>query len=230
MAGKCEGTHFSGLPSAESEAVALCLLVSFENVYREFFRRLMLVARSRGASPEEAEDLTQEFFFRTALHGYLSSFDKSKSSLEEFITMLYQRFLSKQWHRQTAVKRGGACRTLNNVEITTGGQQHGIRELADWRTPLVEIEERWAAGLLSHAILALRKELAEQGKAAVFDTLLPRLLGEHKGRSRSGNADRMRLSRYRRRLRFLICRELGVAGLHPKAVLEEVRQLGLAAR
>ncbi len=186
--------------------------IELEAIYRRYSSDLVKHARRWGFSPEDAEDLTQDFFLRVEEKDSLTRFDCRKGKFRSFLLTLFQRFLANQFHRLHALRRGGAVTVL---PLSVAGESDSA--LVEGRTPETMAELRWARLLLDHALQTLRKDLARRGKAQHFDAALPRLLHDSAGVSYvrlarqlglSNAATRMTISRYRERLRVLICREL----------------------
>jgi DNA-directed RNA polymerase specialized sigma24 family protein len=186
-----------------------------EMVYRWYSKDLLKQARRWGFSLEDAEDLTQEFFLRLAVKDSLETFDSAKGEFRSFLLTLFQRFLSNHWHSVHTLRRGGA-----NVTVPLSVLLKDCDGLVDWKTPVKMAELHWAREMLEHALRTMRNDLVRRGKGKLFQKLLPELLHQSDGHGRGDNgknghagrsqvAFRMTVSRYRQRLRSLICRELG---------------------
>src|SRR6185436_13455584 len=68
---------------------------------------LYAYVRRCGQSPHDAQDLTQEFFRHLLEKGWLDSADPDKGRLRTFLIVLLKRFMSKEWRRASAQRRGG---------------------------------------------------------------------------------------------------------------------------
>jgi DNA-directed RNA polymerase specialized sigma24 family protein len=200
-----------------------------EEIYRCYASDLIRYARRWGFTREDAEDFTQEFFLRLEEKDSLGTFDRTKGGFRSFLLTLFQRFLANQWHSLHALRRGGTA-----VALPLGTWGEADNALIDWRTPEKIAYLHWAHLLLEHALETLRTDLAHQGKARLFDALLPHLLHSSVGASYASSARqaglsdaaaRMTVSRYRDRLRVLICRELGGNGTGNQPGHDEVRDL-----
>src|SRR5262252_6053343 len=66
---------------------------------------LYAFVRRRGFNPHDAEDLTQEFFYRLLDRNYLKAVDYRKGRFRTFLLMALERFLAKEWRRVRAQKR-----------------------------------------------------------------------------------------------------------------------------
>jgi RNA polymerase sigma-70 factor (ECF subfamily) len=94
-------THWSVVRAARESASAL------ETLCCTYWYPLYAYVRRRGHSPEEAEDLTQEFFARLLAGKDLSGVDRAKGKFRSFLLAALNHFLANEWDRATAVKRGG---------------------------------------------------------------------------------------------------------------------------
>lgn len=75
-----------------------------------YWRPVYAYVRKRGESPEEARDLTQEFFTRLLEKNYVAAADPSRGRFRSFLLASVQHFLLNAWDRKHAQKRGGWMR------------------------------------------------------------------------------------------------------------------------
>lgn len=61
--------------------------------------------RRRGYSPEDAKDLTQEFFVRFLAHNWVARADRRKGRFRSFLLMAMSRFLANEWDKVRTQKR-----------------------------------------------------------------------------------------------------------------------------
>lgn len=181
-------------------------------IYSRYANELLLIARRRGFDFEDARDCTQEFFQALVEKGWLKNYDGQKGELHSFLRLLFQRFLINKRQSQRALKRGGliAARSLESLN------EEGWT-VKDWRTPDWFAQLHSAQLLVDRAIETLRKDLTKRGKTHLLDALLPHLLEGVNGQPLAVSAEqlglsdvalRMTISRYRKRLRILIRREV----------------------
>ena len=69
--------------------------------------RLHAFVRRRGFPPQDAEDLTQEFFARLLEHNWIARADAQKGRFRTFLLTALNRFLAGEWDKSRAQKRGG---------------------------------------------------------------------------------------------------------------------------
>ena len=81
--------------------------VALESICRAYWYPLYAYVRRSGYSPHDAQDLTQEFFWRVLEKRWLESADPDKGKLRTFLVVALKRFLAKEWRRESAQRRGG---------------------------------------------------------------------------------------------------------------------------
>jgi RNA polymerase sigma factor (sigma-70 family) len=198
---------------------------------------LYAYARGRLARPDDAQDLTQDFFAQLLEKDYLQDADPRRGKFRSFLLTAFQRFLAKEHARSTAQKRGGHRRPLS-LEFQHG--EHRYRhEPADLTTPETLYERRWALTLLEQALARLRQEFTASGKERLFEALKGTLTGdgtdepyERIGRDLglSESAIKTAAHRMRRRFRELLRAEVAQTVAAPEEVEDELRDLFAAVR
>ena len=128
--------------------------------------------RHKGTDPEEAKDLTQAFFTDLIGRDFLSNVDPSKGKFRSFLLGSLRHFLTNEWHRNTAQKRGGGAYTLSLD--TDSAEKRFKLEPVEALTPEEVYERRWAVTVMQRAMARLREESDNE---AQFDTLRPFLTG-----------------------------------------------------
>src|SRR4029453_2854796 len=68
---------------------------------------LYAFVRRRGHSAEDAQDLTQEFLARLLEKNWVGDADKTKGRFRTFLLSAMKHFLSDEWDKARAQKRGG---------------------------------------------------------------------------------------------------------------------------
>ena len=150
-------------------------LAALEKLCQSYWYPLYAYVRRRGHSPEDAEDLTQEFFARLLQHNWVAMADQSKGRFRSFLLMVLNRFLANEWDKVRAQKRGGGVRAVP-LQLNTAETRY-TREPATTTTPEDVFERQWAVTLLDQVLASLGDEYREAGKAALFDALKPCLIG-----------------------------------------------------
>jgi RNA polymerase sigma factor (sigma-70 family) len=154
----------SQAPGSQEALAELC---------RIYWYPLYAFVRSRGFSPEDAQDLTQGFFLRFLEHKALRQVSPLKGKFRSFLVASLQNYLLNEADRARCLKRGG---NLEIVPLDT--------KLAEARYQLGPVDSlsaekifdaRWAMTLLDQAMDRLSAEYASQGKTTTFETLKPLL-------------------------------------------------------
>ncbi|GAT33543.1 RNA polymerase sigma-70 factor, ECF subfamily [Terrimicrobium sacchariphilum] len=189
-------------------------------------------ARRTGHSPDDAEDLTQEFFLRLLEGEWVASADRTRGRFRTFLLTAMKRFLANEWHRAHAQKRGGHLPILSLDEESA--ETRFSREPAHTASPDILYERNWALALLENVLCRLEDDLSREGKTAWADILRP-LLTSGRGEidyaatasqlGISEGAARVAVHRLRQRYRQLIRSEVAETVGSEDEVDEELRHL-----
>jgi RNA polymerase sigma-70 factor (ECF subfamily) len=125
--------------------------------------------RHRGAGPQEAEDLTQEFFRHFLERNALARVQPAAGKFRSFLLACLKNFLGKARERANTQRRGGGRRLvpLEGAEAETRYSS----EPADNVTPDVLFERRWAITVLERTMAALGNENSTGERRALFEDL-----------------------------------------------------------
>jgi RNA polymerase sigma factor (sigma-70 family) len=188
--------------------------------------------RRRGYSPETAEDLSQEFFARILEHKTLSGARRERGKFRSFLLASLTNFLSNEWDRSQAQKRGGGMPILP-LDFEAGEVRYH-HEPCHELTPEALFERGWAIAVLDRVLERLRAEHSHKGQAAQFDRLQVFLTGDQdhgsydevaRSLNVSEGAVRTAVHRLRRRYGELVREEIeGIVG-DPGEVEGEIRFL-----
>ena len=132
--------------------------------------------RRRGHLQHDAEDLTQGFFLKLLNDASFDAAQADKGRLRTFLLCALDRHLADQQRRAGAQKRGGGQRIIAFEEMNA--EERYAHEPQDQRSPEWLFTQAWAHLLLDGVRAKLRETFADTGRAGVFDTLLPFLLGD----------------------------------------------------
>lgn len=188
---------------------------ALETLCRAYWPAIHCYVRRRIPDPEQARDLTQEFFARLLQRGAIAAADPQKGRFRTFLLTLLQRFLTDELNRASTLKRGGGERILSLDEFAS--EEGRPFEPFTTRTPEEEFDRRWALATLDNALLRLRAEAERSGNGSLFESVQTLLSGggDHgeivRTAERLGlgeSALKMRLSRWRARYRELIREEV----------------------
>src|SRR6185436_7153471 len=86
---------------------------ALEKLCRAYWFPLYVFARRQGNSPEDAQDLTQDFFCRLLEKNYLAKADPDRGKFRTFLLRSLKHFLVNEWKRAGRLKRGGGVEFLS---------------------------------------------------------------------------------------------------------------------
>jgi RNA polymerase sigma factor (sigma-70 family) len=202
------------------------------NLCQTYWFPLYAYVRRRGHSPEDAQDLTQEFFARLLEKNWVGGADQRKGKFRSFLLTAMKRFLADEWDKARAQKRGGGQAPLP-LQFDTAETRYG-HEPADQVTPEQSFERRWALTLLDSVLNRLRAEFEQEGRAELFAALNPCLVGDRTAQPYAELAVKLGVSegtvksavhRLRQRYRQLLRDEIAQTVAEPGEVDEELRHL-----
>ena len=148
--------------SPESASALQALCTGYWPPLYAFVRRL-------GNSPQDAEDLTQEFFARLLQKDWLDAVERDRGRFRTFLIVAVKRFLANEWDKSRAARRGGG-----QAPVSLDAQFAEECYLADSGPTLSAdhlYERRWALTLLEQAMTRLRAEYESDGRAEDFARL-----------------------------------------------------------
>ncbi len=224
-------THWSVVLAAghKDTAQAASALASLCTSY---WYPLYSYVRRRGYGPEDAQDLTQEFFARLLEKKWLGQANRERGRFRTFLLSSMSHFLANEWDKARARKRGGGLQIVP-IQLDTAETRYG-REPTDSFTPDQAYERRWAVTLLDRVLSRLQDEYAGEGKNKLFEELKPCLLGEGNAQPYAALALKLGLSetaikvtvhRFRKRYRHLLRDEIAQTVSTATEVEEEMRHL-----
>src|SRR5512144_2107471 len=100
-------THWSVVLTA-SDKEAPEASAALERLCRTYWYPLYAYVRRCGHTPEDAQDLTQEFFAQVLEKQFLGRAQRERGKFRSFLLTALKHFLVNEWHRARAAKRGGA--------------------------------------------------------------------------------------------------------------------------
>lgn len=132
--------------------------------------------RHRGYCPEDAEDLTQDFFLGLIGKQAFKAIVPETGRFRSYLLVCLNHFLIGRFRRSRA-----ACRQpeQNCIPIDLPDAEAAFHaDLVSHATPESLFEYQWAVALLNSAFDELKKHYIEDGKAELYECLAPYLLGE----------------------------------------------------
>jgi RNA polymerase sigma factor (sigma-70 family) len=190
--------------------------------------------RRRGHGPEDALDLTQDYFARLLEKGTVAAADPARGQFRSFLLADCSFFLADRRDRDHALKRGGG-RAVFPINARDAEGRFLI-EPADDQAPERRFERDWALTLLARALDRLAAEYAATGRASLFERLQGVITGGASAVSYAdvaaalgltGSAVQQAASRLRKRYREALRDEIAATLDDPSdaAVEAEIRDL-----
>lgn len=231
-------THWSvviAAGSGDSSAARSALATLCET----YWYPLYAFVRRRGASPDDARDLTQGFLTSLLERRDFEHLRQERGRFRAFLLASLKNFLANDAARLRTQKRGGNA-ILVPLGPTTGpigiDQAEGrySHEPAEHVTPELLYERRWALTVIERVLSQLRTEWTSSGRAREFDELKACLLGESPPGGYEAVAARLDTSegaiktaihRLRRKFQAQLRRNIAETVADPTDVDDEIRYL-----
>jgi RNA polymerase sigma-70 factor (ECF subfamily) len=229
-------THWSvvlaaGQSGSEAQAAAL------EKLCRAYWYPLYAYVRRRGHAPEDAQDLTQEFFLRLIEKNWLDRVAPEGARFRSYLLTMVKAFLANAYDRAQAAKRGGG-RTIVPLD-PQDAEARFANEVASTETPENIFERRWALAVLDEAFNRLRTAAGAAVKTPHFEHLHPFLSREPGEGEYAALATQLGVSpgaigvavhRLRQRYREMLRATVADTLVDPAQVDEELRHVLAALR
>lgn len=204
---------------------------ALEKLCRIYWLPLYVFVRRRGYSPDDAKDLTQGFFAWLLGRNWLGGANQQRGRFRSFLLTSFSRFLSDEWDKLKAQKRGGGKVISMPFEEANAA---GGWEPPDNFTPEQSFERQWALSLLDQVMNRLSNEFKQNGKEKLFELLKPCLLGERTSQPYAALAVKMRMTegsvkvavhRLRQRYRDILRDEISNTVEKPEEIDDELQHL-----
>lgn len=212
---------------------------ALEQLCRDYWYPLYAYVRRKGHGPEDAADLTQDFFAKLLAHDFAHGLTPAGGRFRSFLLTALNRFLINQWQKRQRQKRGGGTFTDSlDVLIAERGEVEYLAEPSHQETPERLFQRAWAETLLARVLDRLAAECAERGDWR-FDVLRPFLSTGEDPPALAEAAAQLNLTlaafksllhRFRQRYRELLLEEVGQIVGSTGEVAEELRGLLQALR
>jgi RNA polymerase sigma factor (sigma-70 family) len=205
---------------------------ALEKLCRTYWYPLYAYVRRRGYTPEDAEDLTQDFFAQLLRKNYPARANNLKGKFRAFLFHTLNQFLADQRERAGTLKRGGG-RIFISLDAPAPEDRYKL-EVSDELTPEKLFERRWAQTILDRALERLRAEFMAEGKGQIYEVLQAFEPGEQNVLSYAEASTRLGVSesavksmihRLRQRHRELVREEIAHTVPSLTEIDEELRHL-----
>ena len=205
---------------------------ALEKLCRTYWYPLYVYVRRQGNSPEDAQDLTQNFFSRLLEKNYFAKADPDRGKFRTFLLRSMKNFLVNEWKRAGRLKRGGDL-TFLSIDANVAEDRYAT-EPANESNPDAAYEQRWAVTLIEQVLATLRQEFNAADKARLFEELKGFIWGDKSTASYAEIAGHLNLTegtvkvavhRLRHRFRELLRAEVAHTVARPEDVDDELRYL-----
>ena len=207
--------------------------VALEQLCRTYWQPIYaFIRRQRGATHEDAEDLTQGFFEHLFKRQTLKKAAEGKGKFRTFLLSVLEKFMANESDRIGAWKRGGRHKFISLDQSMA--EQCFAHEPADLLTPEKLFARNWVAALMNKVLGRLEKEYTEKGQRELFKKLEPAIAqvdeeGFYKrcavelGKTEASL--KVAMHRLRQRYRELLLSEVAQTVSSPEEIEEELRFL-----
>jgi RNA polymerase sigma-70 factor (ECF subfamily) len=165
---------------------------ALEAVCRAYWYPLYAYVRRCGSSPHDAQDLTQEFFRLLLEKRWLDQADRDKGRLRTFLITALKHFMSNEWRRQSAQKRGGGQEGIP-MDTAFAESRYAADPIAAATADEV-FDRQWALTLLELALARLEGEFTAAGRTDDFAVLKQFLTVSHAALDYRSAAARLNIS------------------------------------
>jgi len=224
-------THWSVVLSATRRDTTRAQ-AALARLCQTYWYPLYTYVRRRGHPAHDAQDLTQAFFAQLLARHWVGDADRERGRFRTFLLTAMSRFLSDEWDKLRAQKRGGGIVHVP-VQLDTAETRYG-HEPVDNCTPEQCYEHQWALTLLENVLRRLRTEYEHEGKGDLFAGLNACLVGGRETQPYADLAVRLRMNegavkmavhRLRKRYRKLLRSEIAETMASTEDVEGELRHL-----
>ena len=142
---------------------------ALQQICETYWHPVYAYMRKRGFFPQDAEDVTQEFFAYLLETEEFGKIDGAKGKLRSFLLVAARNFMANEWKRRKAEKRGGKL-TFLSIDLKDA-ESHAILDPADELTPDAVFERHWATTILNTVMERLRQFHVDRGDEETFEAL-----------------------------------------------------------
>jgi RNA polymerase sigma factor (sigma-70 family) len=188
--------------------------------------------RHRGYRPEQARDLTQDYFAYVLERDLFAKADPTRGRFRAFLRTVCVRQLADRRDQEKAAKRGGG-RSLVSIDPLDAERRY-TREPAHELTPERIFDRTWALTLLDRVVERLRTEYDDAGRSAKFEELVSLLTRDPATGAYSETAERLgttegnvrvAVHRLRRRYGLLLREEIAATVGEVAEIEDEIQTL-----
>jgi RNA polymerase sigma factor (sigma-70 family) len=150
--------------SGDEDTRRLAFATLIEAYWKPAYKYLRL---KWGLSPDEAADLTQEFFANALEKDVLGRYDPSRARFRTYLRLCLDGFTANTRKAEGRLKRGGGTLTVP-LDFALAEGEIGTHE----PSVAADVDElfyrEWVRALFQHAVEALRTDSARAGRGTMF--------------------------------------------------------------
>ncbi len=204
---------------------------AFGRLYENYWQAAYWFVRRRGSSPEEAEDLCQDFFMDLLARNALEGLRPELGRFRCFMVAALKNFLANARDRTQAKKRGGG---IAHVRLDADDAGRCYAQEVPGLSPEVAFDREWAWTVVGRVLEQLQAEYETAGRGRLFEELRGFLGGSTESRSHAEvarkhgvtvNAVGVAIHRLRRRYGERLRDEVNRTVSEPGEVMDEIRHL-----
>jgi len=210
---------------------------ALQHLCRTYWYPLYAYVRRQGNNPDDAQDLTQDFFARFLEKNYLRRADRERGRFRTFLLTSMKHFLINEWAKANREKRGRGQTIISLDKPAT--ESRYASEPGHNESPDTLFDKRWATTLLEQTLAKLEREFVRTDKPKLFETLKAAVWGEKEDGSYAEMAGRLGMTegalkvavhRFRQRYGELLRAEVANTVATPAEIDDELRYLISALR
>lgn len=205
---------------------------ALEQLCRTYWLPIYGYIRRWGYGPEDAQDLTQEFFARLLRKNSIGAADPEKGRFRSFLLGALKHLLADEKEKAHAAKRGDGRPLLCWEDLAA--EEHLRTEPLDHLSPDCVFDRRWALTILEQATQKLKKEHEAPDRLLLYEKLKPYLGNGEVAPTYSQTAAQLGLTenavkaavfRMRQRYHLLVREEVAQTVPNPRELEEEIQYL-----
>ncbi len=210
---------------------------ALESLCHQYWYPLYTFLRRQGKTHHDAEDCTQEFLARLLAQNVVSKAKPERGRFRTFLLTSLRNFMTNEWQRGQAAKRGGGQVPLP-LEFETAGERFAREPVDPGLTPEQVFDRNYAIDAINRSVETLRADYEKSGRGDIFTALRPFLWGDGSPGSLAQRAEclgmnahalSVALQRLRRRLGECLRAEVGQTVATEADLDAELRHLIIAA-
>ncbi len=143
---------------------------ALEELCQVYWPPIYAYIRSKGASPAEAEDLTQGFFADFLARDDFAKASNRAGKLRSYMLGAVKNYMANDWRSKQCLKRGGGAQIVS-LDLTHEDSYDKLIEPTEKDTPESIFDRQWALTVLHNVLESLEQRYHSKGQASLFESL-----------------------------------------------------------